>query len=280
MRRLFRSVFLSGLLTVLLAAESLQPGRLYEGPMKLSARNFGASLMLPEGWKAQLAGPQGPLVLQRESGTSRILMEANVSVVGDPLALLPERMEYYDLRLFSPTQVKRMRPSLYYRLYQVEGSETFDQALLYLVLGTQGRAVVLYGFFTPGQYEQMRQVMMNLANTLGFTPIRALPHQLSSLYMTLSSGHFVFYQRKGSFSEKREVWLCRDGNAYLRGTYAVANNTSRSTVQRHGKWRLQGEKLVMEFDDGTAEHYRVSKHQNTLMFDKAQTFRLPNHVCE
>ena len=263
-----------------LSAETLRTGKIFDGPLKLTAPNLGASFMLPEGWQGGLVGPNGPLVLQREEGGDRILMEGNISVVGDPMALLPEKREYYGLQLFSPTQIKRMRPSLYYRLYQAEGSEAFSSCLLYVLLGSQGRAVLLYGFFGPGGYERMRQTLMTLANTIAFTPIKALPGQMTNLYMTIAGGHYVFYERKGSYSEKREAWLCRDGNALLRGTYTVANNTSRSTLLRRGKWRLESEVLVMEFNDGTAERYRVSKMRNTLMFDTAQVFRLPNHTCE
>ena len=272
--------FIAFFLVTTSLAEVLRTGEVYAGPTKLTAANLGASFMLPEGWRAGLKGPNGPLVLQSVQERERILMEGNVSVTGDTTALLPEKMEYYGLKLFSPMQVKRMRPSLYYRLYQVDGSASFSQCLLYVVLGSQGRAVLLYGFFTPGHYEPMRHMMMRLSNTLSFTPIKALPHQLTNLYMLLSGGHFVFYERTGSYSEKREAVLCRDGKALLQGTYTVANKTSRTTLRKKGRWRLQGKDLVMEFNDGTAEKYRISKEQNTLMFDKAQVFRLPNHTCE
>ena len=260
-------------------AQMLETGTVYTGPVKLTAVNLGASMMLPSGWEAQLVSERGPLVLQSRSDASRLLMEANVSIAGSPTALLGEKMAYYGLELFSSTQVKRMRPSLYYRLYQVRGSETFSQALLYLVLGPQGRAVLLYGFFAPGGYDTMRQTMMTFSDSLGFTPMRALPQQLSQLYMQLDGGHFVFYARRGSFSEKREVWLCRGGNAVFKGIYTVANNTSRRAVVRRGKWSLQDEFLVLELSDGALERYRVTKEENTLFFDGAQTFRLPNYGC-
>ena len=260
-------------------AQMLETGTVYTGPLKLTAVNLGASMMLPSGWEAQLVSERGPLVLQSRTDASRILMEANVSVTGDPTALLEEKKEYYGLELFSPTQVKRMRPSLYYRLYQVSGSDTFSQALLYLVLGPQGRAVLLYGFFAPGGYDAMRQTMMTFSDSLGFTAMRALPKQLTMLYMQLEDGHFVFYARRGSFSEKREVWLCRGGSAILKGIYTVANNTSRRTLVRRGSWSLDDDRLVLELTDGSVERYRVTKEQNTLFFDGAQTFRLPNHGC-
>ncbi len=275
-----RWIWIVWLLPLLLPADMLEPNKVYEGPRKLSAPNFGASLMLPQGWEAQMHGVHGPLVLQHDTDADRILVEANVSVSGDPLAMLEEKREYYGLKLFSPMQIKRMRPSLYYRLYQVEGSDAFDQALVYLVLGSQGRAVVMFGFFEPGRYESMRQTMMRLADSLGFTPIRALPHQTGDLYMALLSGHFVFYEPRGSYSEKRELWLCRSGDAVLKGTYATANSTTRSVLRRWGKWRLQNGRLILEFTDGTAERYDVRRAGSLLLFDGAQTFRLPNHLCE
>jgi hypothetical protein len=261
-------------------AETLEAGRVYTGPLKLTAVNLGASMMLPENWEAQLVAERGPLVLQSRSNANRILLEANVSVLGDPAALLGEKKEYYGLELFSPTQIKRMRPSLYYRLYRVRGSETYTQALLYLVVGPQGRAVLLYGFFVPGDYDTMRQTMMTFVDSLSFTAMRALPKQLTMLQMQVAGGHFVFYARRGSFSEKREVWLCRNGDATLKGIYTVANNTSRKTIVRRGKWSLDDDRLVMKFTDGTTERYWVTKEQNTLYFDGAQTFRLPNYGCK
>ena len=267
------------LLSGVLRAEMLETGKVYTGPLKLTSFDLGASMMLPAGWEAQLAAETGPLVLQSRADASRILLEANVSVTDDPTMILGEKKAYYGLDLFSSTQIKRMRPSLYYRLYQVEGSDTFSQALLYLVLGPQGRAVLLYGFFAPGGYDTMRQTMMTFSDSLGFTAMRALPEQLTHLYLQLEDGHFVFYARRGSFSEKREVWLCRSGDAVLKGIHTVANKTSRSVVVHRGKWFLQDDRLVLEFTDGTAERFRVTKEQNTLYFDDAQTFRLPNHGC-
>jgi len=38
--------------------------------------------------------------------------------------------------------------------------------------------------------------------------------------------------------------------------------------------------LMLDFSDGTRARYHVSKEENTLYFDKAQTFRLPNNACE
>jgi hypothetical protein len=262
-----------------LPAEELELGRVYAGPLKLSAPNLGASFMLPAQWDAQLASERGPLILQSHSDASRILLETNVSVIGSPLEMLPERIEYYGLELFSPMQVHHMRSSLYYRLYDVEGSETFSQALLYVVTGSQRRAVVLYGFFAPGGYKAMRQTMLSLGDSIGFTPIRALPHHVRGLYRKIVGGHFVFYPRRGSFSEKREVWLCSDGNALLKGVYTVGNETSRRTLVRRGQWHLDENVLTLELAGGIRERYRVKEENNTLFFGGAQTFRLPNHTC-
>lgn len=277
MRKLFW-IFL--LLYAVAGAEVLQTGQIYTGPLKLTAENLGASFRLPQGYRAQLVTERGPLVLQSVTDEDRILIEANVSVSGNPLSQLSEKQDYYGLRLFSPTQIKRMRPSLYYRLYQVEASDEFDQGLVYLVLGTQGRAVRLYGFFRPGGYDRMRQTMMTLSDSVSFTAIRMLPRQTSLLSLQLANGHFVFYERRASFSEKRELWLCRNGEARLKGTYPIANNTSRTTLSRLGKWRVDDDMLMLDFSDGTRARYHVSKEENTLYFDKAQTFRLPNNACE
>jgi hypothetical protein len=262
-----------------LPAEELEAGRVYAGPMKLSAPNLGASFMLPADWDAQLVSERGPLVLQSRSGEGRILLEANVSVNTSPLQMLPDRIEYYGLELFSTMQVHHMRPSLYYRFYDVEGSDTYSQALLYVVTGSQRRAALLYGFFAPGGYKAMRQTMLSLGDSIGFTPIRALPHHLKGLYLKLAGGHFVFYPRRGSFSEKREVWLCSDGSVLLKGIHTVGNETSRSTIIRRGAWRLDERVLSLELADGTRERYRVTQEKNTLFFSGAQTFRLPNHTC-
>ena len=274
-----RYVLLICLLLLPLMAEQLSPGQIYEGPRKLTAPNLGASFMLPRGFRAQLATAAGPLVVQSDAGESRILMEANVSVTGHPSLLLPKKRDYYGLRLFSATQIKRLRASLYYRLYRVDHSDTFTSVLVYVVLGPQGRGVLMYGFFREGGYDAMRQRLLRLSDSLAYTPIRVLPSQTDSLYLKLADGHFVFYERRGSFSEKREVWLCRDGSARLRGSYAIANQTSRTSHSRQGAWRLQGTRLELTFSDDTFERYRVTMEHATLYFDQAQTFRLPNHAC-
>lgn len=263
-----------------LRAETLRVDEVYSGPQKLTARNLGASFMLPENWDAQLQSPQGPLVLQSRDDASRIMFEANVSVIGNPAVLLGEKKAYYGLELVSPTQIKQLRPSVLYRFYRLQGSQAFSQALVYVVSGSQGRAILLYGFTTPGALIDMRRMMLSLANSLSFTAIKALPHQMTSLYLKLASGHFVFYARRGSFSEKRELWLCRDGSARLKGGYTMANETSRKTIARNGVWRLEGDRLALDLEGEIRERYRITQENNTLFFDRAQTFRLPNHVCK
>lgn len=268
------------LLCVGVGAQTLEGGQVYSGPLKLTAPNLGASLMLPSGYRAQLASKQGPLIVQSDDDSHRMYLEANVSVIGNPVAMLLQKREYYGLRLFSPMQVKRMRPSLYYRLYDILDESRFTQALVYLVLGPQGRAIELIGFFENGGYEGMRQTMMTMADSISFTSLRVLPKQTSSLYLQLAGGHFVFYERHGSFSEKRELWLCRNADALLHGAYSTANRTSRSTASRRGSWELDEQTLTVKFGDGSFERYRVSKEANTLLFDGAQTFRLPSHACK
>jgi hypothetical protein len=278
---IIRHFFLAILLLAgVLQADTLRPGEIYSGPMKLSGSNLGASMMLPSGWIAQLQGSKGPLVLQSSSEESRIMIEANVSVFGNPARLLGEKQEYYGLKLFSATQIKQMRPSLMYRLYRVEGSSTFTRAIVYLIAGSGGRAVLLYGFFEPGQYAAMRQTMMTLADSFSFTAMRTLPEHMTSRHMQMAGGHYVFYERRGSFSEKREVWLCSDGTALFKGTYATANETTRGTVVRRGNWRLEGEQLILALEQGQQERYTITQEHNTLYFDKAQTFRLPNNICK
>jgi hypothetical protein len=278
---IFRAAFLIMLLIAsVLRADELESGKVYTGPMKLSAPNLGASLMLPKEWQAQLVSARGPLVLQSQASASRILVEANVSVIGNPLAMLSEKMEYYGLDLLSLAQIRKVSATQYYRLYQVSGSPDFSQALLYLVLGSQKRAVLLHGFFVPGEYDSIRRIMMALSDSLGFTTIRALPWQMGTLYLQIGGGHFVFYERRSSFSEKREVWLCRNGKVIFKGQYTVANNTSRTTEVRRGKWHLDGNRLVLDLEGGMRKRYRVTMKENTLFFDGSQTFRLPNYGCK
>ncbi|WP_345985930.1 hypothetical protein WCX49_02120 [Sulfurimonas sp. HSL-1656] len=278
---IFRTLMLLGLfLSRIVSAETLESGRVYAGPQKLGVPSLGASLMLPARWNAQLSGERGPLILQSPDGSGRILAEANVSVLGSPLQMLPERMTYYGLKLFSPSQPSALRTSLLYRLYRVEGPGPFTRALVYVVLGPQGRAIVLYGFFTPEGYDGMRQTMISLGDSIGFTPLRALPSHMEGIYQRITGGHFVFYQNNGAFTEKREVWLCRSGKAVLRGVYTVANETSRHTLLRRGEWHLEAEHLQLNFGDGSSERYTVRLDNNTLYFGDAQTFRLPNHTCD
>lgn len=268
------------LLSPLLWADELQTGVVYRGPLKLTAHTLGASFMIPSGWKGELVDSAGPMVLEDTHSRSRILMEANVSVVGNPVVLLAQKLTYYDLSLFSPTQIKKMRPSLYYRQYRVTGSDTFKQALLYLVVGTQGRAVVLYGFFEEGMYDTMRQTMMMLAERLSFTPIRALPKHMKDMFMRMEGGHFVFYERIGSFSERREVWLCRSQEALFKGTYSGDNHTARFVRSYRGTWHLEDEDLVIEVSDNLQFRYPLSLQDNNLLIDGVQSFRLPNHMCD
>lgn len=86
-------------------------------------------------------------------------------------------------------------------------------------------------FFTPEGYDGMRQTIISVGDSIGFTALRALPSHMEGIYQRITGGHFVFYQNSGTFTEKREVWLCRSGKAEtgVRNATPFARIATRST---------------------------------------------------
>lgn len=275
---MLRLLFLIIGLTGLLHAQTLQSGVRYNGPVKLDVEALSVSFQLPPDWHAELMTPQGPLSLRPEQGDAEILMEANGTLVANPLRLLDQHIAIYGLSLHSIAGIEQIRAALYRRHYLVADRLDYTEATCFLAVGSQQRGLLIRGFYNEALREPVRHALLAIATSVSFTPLRKLPGQ-RELQAALENAHLVFYEKVGPVSEKRELWLCRDRHAVMESVHSAMMHARRITLRQSGTWNFDPPMLTLEFD-GMTRAFEVSRDDRELLIRGDRTFRLPNRLCD
>ncbi len=265
------------LVSVTLFAVELERGHAYSGPLKLTAKSLGVGLGLPNGWHAELP-PSGGMQLRREGSAIRMDIHAQEFEPHDAMEYLSLPVQFRStLMLFPEKRITQLSATKYRRGFSVSGGK--ESALLYIVLGPQRRAAVLTGVAPAEELTVMRNSMLSIANTITFTQIRPPAEMAGSLRKKIAGGHYIYYESVDVHNEKREVWLCSDGEFVLKGVRAVASNTSMISMTSKGRWHVKQEELVLQFVDGSQKSIRLHQVDNALFFGEQRTYPMKNRVC-
>lgn len=258
--------------------EELQTGLRYEGPKKLTSPVLSVSFELPERWSAEFLTPEGPLSVMAEDDGAEILMEGNATMVADPISLLSWQKKLYGLTLRSYSGIEQVSASVYRRRYGVQEPARYSDAMIYLVVGSQDRGVVLNGFFNDEMRAKTLHALMAMATSISYAPLRALPRH-GDLALALGNAHFVFYEQVGNISEKREIWLCRNRKVRLVSVHSALMNNQRVTLSKKGHWHFDDPTLTLVLNDDSNQTFQIGRYRKTVTFDGHRTFRLPNVLC-
>ncbi len=259
---------------------AMEAGVAYKGPQKLTLERVGISFMLPSGWSASLIDSEKPLILKPDNGDAEIIFEYNIKPHIGTSELLHNYIEFYSLKLNYFDSIKNISSHIYYREYDVGNSELYNEAELFVVRGSRYRAAMLYGFYTPRSKVAVQNTLLNISESITFTQSYLPIYNSNSPLDTLLRGeHFVFYERYGSYSEKRELWLCSDNTMLLTSTQSSVRSNSRVKIAQEGTWSLFDNELLLYLGDSNIKKYTVLKKKHTLYINEEQTFKLPNNYC-
>ncbi len=263
------------LATITVLSAQLEIGATYKGPKKITILDGSISLGLLDGWSATLVDKNGPLIISSDHGDAEIILQTDIRANIQTQELLHNSIEFYDLILDANDQIRPISSHIYHRTYSLQHSKIYTDADLYLVRGSHYRAVILYGFFTPQTRVLAQDTLLHISQTVTFTH---LPPTKSRLDAMLRGNHFVYYERMGSYSEKRELWLCSDDTMMIHSTRSSLNSGTRVQVSQTGKWSLEDTTLYLHIDDNAQKH-NITTNQHTIFIDEEQTFKLSNSYC-
>lgn len=272
--------FFKGLLltvAVMLPAVELERHHTYTGPLKLTVQSLGAGLGLPGDWSAALP-ESGGLHLSKKGSGIVVEIRAKEFDMRDALAYLSMPVQFEPgAMLFPEKRIVRLSQTKYRRSFIVSGGK--KNAMLYIVLGPQRRAVVLTGLALPDEFHVMQTNMLSIANTITFTQIKPSSETASTFKKRIAGGHYIYYETINAHSEKREIWLCSDGRFSLKGERAVASGTSTLSVDYEGRWHLKDHDLILQFVDGSQKTMRLHQLDTILFFDNQRSYKMKNRVC-
>lgn len=271
----FKGLFLTA--AVMLSAVELERNHSYTGPLKLTVQSLGVGLGLPVDWSAALP-ESGGLHLSKKSSDIVIEIRAKEFNTGDALEYLSMPVQFEPgVMLFPEKRMVRLSQTKYRRSFIVSGGEA--SALLYIVLGPQRRAVVLTGLASPDEFHIMQTNMLSIANTITFTQIKPSSEMAGTFKKRIAGGHYIYYETINAHSEKREIWLCSDGQFSLKGEQVVASGTSKLFMDYEGRWHLKNHDLILQFVDGSQKIIRLHQLDNTLFFNNQRSYKMKNRVC-
>jgi len=272
--------FFKGLLltvAVMLSAVELERNHTYSGPLKLTVQSLGAGLGLPADWSAALP-ESGGLQLSNKSNDIVVKIYAKEFDRGDALEYLSMPVQFEPgVMLFPEKRIIRLSQTKYSRSFMVSGGK--KNALLYIVLGPQRRAIILTGLASADEFHIMQTNMLSIANTITFTQIKPPSETANTLKKRLSGGHYIYYEIINTYSEKREIWLCSDGRFRLKGRQAVVSGISKLLMEYEGRWHLKNHDLILHFIDGSQKTIRLHQVDTILFFDNRRSYKMKNRVC-
>ena len=264
-----------------LSSVEIEKDMQYNGPLKLSATAYGVAFALPEGWSAQLLSGKGPFFLQKDDSSMQVVMKTQSIGLSEVSHYLNRKFQYDSgVKLFPSKRIRQISSTVYRRTYIVNGSDFSNEASVYVVLGPQGRGVVMTGFYAVEDAVDMENFMLKMAVSIGFTALRQQSNADTPFAQELEGEHFIFYENSGTFSEKREIWLCRDRTFILKSHKTVASSNSKIKVVEHGKWSVESGSLRLYFSNGSKTGYRLSREYRALLVNGQRVYRLKNSYCQ
>jgi len=266
------------LLSTLLFGVELEVGKRYQGPIKLTANSLGVSMGLPKSWEAEVH--KKGLTLSQDDSHNTIRLYSKQMSLAEATEYL-NRTHYIKggIKIFPQQSVFKVNPHILRRSYAMSGAFGSDEVLLYVVLGSQNRAVVLLAQYEPKDDASIRATTMHIVQALSFTPTLQLKNMIQDLTKRLKGVHIVYMRRDGAYDNKRELWFCSNMRYLLLDNRTVAGGQSRVLHQHFGQWSVDDTQLVLQGDDGLDTLINVAIKDKSLLMDGVRSYELANHKC-
>lgn len=270
-------LFILAMSSMLLQSVELQRGQQYSGPVKLTAQSLGVGMGISSGWSAFLP-KKGGLEVDSADKRMQITMRSRAFNKEDAIKFLTFPVEHEEQLLFPSERIIELTPTKLRRHFRISGKE--GEAYIYVVLGPQDRAVVMTGMAPTELIDNLQSEMFSIANTITFTQIKPLMDDSNPLKRRLSGGHFVYYESVGQFNEKREVWLCSNGQFVMRAHQYVGTAGTREIYEYRGSWTVDEMVLKFNMKDGSQKKVYLREEGSAIFFNEKRCYKLRNRVCK
>jgi hypothetical protein len=275
-----RTLLLFLIITVSLFSVELEFNKTYVGPIKLTASSLGANMGVPAHWKAIAKKGEGLLLFQ-ETSQDTITLRSKQFTANDALRYLNTTHYLKDnLKIFPQERIVKLNSHIFSRVYTSQGGITRAAHLIYIIVGTQSRAVVINISYDKKNENAIKAISMNIAQALSFTTTRQLKSLEHNLASRLKGLHIAYIKRDGAYDEKRELWLCSNQRYLIQENRTVAGGMSRVTEQKLGNWVFKNKQLILKGDDGLDRLITVELKDNALLFDGIRGYELNNRKCQ
>ena len=252
-------------------AVEITPGIMYDAGTSLAAPDLGIEFSVPPGWRALL--PQGTevMVMAPDSADARMLLTAVPSSTEASLRQRMEQSQPLDVNSrLVPVGDTVKKGKYFHQRYTLEGLNPQKLAAqAYAVLGDNGTAFIAI-LLEPRDREQYTMLTRDLVASIRFsTPAQNSTYIAAAENVdwqkTLTGRTLKYMQTSAGMSVTRTLNLCsdhtfsyRDSDNYA-SSDAMVNFSSTTRNDQNGRWRIDGNRLTLLWNDGTESRHVLSR---------------------
>ncbi|WP_440903891.1 hypothetical protein ACMZOO_13730 [Catenovulum sp. SX2] len=264
-----------------LSAQTLQVGKLYNGPIKLSVADINATFSVPEQWQGILPQNSEVFVMQSTvSASQNVLLIAQQTDLNNLKQQMSESIDFGDGFVLVPKgQVTVIDNTQIKASYSVAQSDD-KFALVISVVGEAGWAISAVGIATNQDKSALEQTTRQIASSIVFESVQAAPLQHNAWYPHLSNRKLTYFYTSSGYTEEQYIWLCGNNTFYKSfNSGGFGGGASGALASKDGgQWRTSGNlnsgTLELYFNDGRISQYTLTHEGDTKLFlDGKRWFR-------
>ncbi|MDF1881608.1 hypothetical protein JHD50_09880 [Sulfurimonas sp. MAG313] len=271
------------LFTLVICSFSLEieAGKNYTGSVLLQSSAQGLSFTLAQGWTARL-NEASSLTASKDNGQI-IAIISTYDLTSD--TVIQEMNQVQDMGdgvfLHPLAKARKISPLIYMADYKLSGAPSPMQSRVYVVLGPKDKALAFVGASQLHQLKIMQNDMYAMAKSAKFTKLKTPKQNDNPWYSKLKGQLLLRFYHGSGYSEKSKWWLCSDGHfeTSFNASSATSLGTGAALSSNIGRWTVQGEQLVLDFQNGSQYIYELSMYDGYIYMDNDKVYRDTNNYC-
>ena len=281
------------------AADEITPGQLYSGGHPLKASGLGLEFTVPSGWQALLPAGAEIMVMEPLDQSARLFVMGEPD--NDPASVSAAMNEATQLDAglsIEPLAPASLSDGLYRQRYRILGPN--PQGLEVSSLGRLGDngvavyAILMQAAGSDGRMPEVETFMRGIrfsAIAAASAPATVAGDEID--WDGQLRGRTLRYLRSGNgLTVDKRLSLCSDGmvvysdrDSYFSGG-AISDFSAYSNSGDVGRWRIDGNRLGVTWNDGSRSDYTLSRRyverwdEWGTFLNEDRWFNIANEVCQ
>ena len=266
-------------------AETLQPGKKYEGKVTIEVPSAQLSFELPAGWSGILPPGTDWFHIGKDNVEGRVFLYAEQTSKEAIRGVMSSQFPVADAVMLSPkTPIAEEGDAMVADYDATDGMNQY-QAHARVVSGQGGMSVAVVAVAPAASLEQYKALAKTIQKSLKFG-VKAKATAKGSTgsgewAQKLANKRVVKYHNASGYSEKTQYLMCGDGTFYssFGATSVSQNGDGVSRSKNAGRWSVQGNILTLQYSDGTSATVTLEERNGQWFVDGVRWLR-EDYFCQ